>query len=154
MNLTCANSTQVRPTPLVWRCRGATLEREALMLDGAFDPVAVVVDWLDFCRARRLDDVLDLYDARGSLECTCAGPYIYQGREDIARYWSSRLEKAVPHAFALTELAPANSNDRPCVVLDYIGYNGKPVRMRFLFTKAGKIAQTVCSPLISPSKAA
>ena len=124
------------------------------MPEAAFAPLAVVVDWLDACRARTLDDLLDLYDARGSLECACAGPYIYQGRDDIARYWSPRLAKAVPHAFALTDVAPANNNDRPCVVLDYVGYDGKPVRVRFLFTKAGKIAQTVCSPLIASSKAA
>ncbi len=124
------------------------------MPDAAFDPLAVVVDWLDSCRARTLDDLLDLYDARGSLECACAGPYIYQGREDIARYWSPRLKKAVPHAFALTDVMPANSNDRPCVVLDYVGYDGKPVRARFLFTKAGKIAQTVCAPMMAPSKVA
>lgn len=124
------------------------------MLDIAFDPVAVVVDWLDSCRARTLDDLLDLYDARGSVECTCAGPYIYRGREDIARYWSPRLAKAVPHAFALVDVAPTNDNDRPCVVLDYVGYDGKQVRARFLFTRAGKIAQTVCSPLIPSSKAA
>ena len=54
------------------------------MLDFTFDPIAGVVDWLDCCRARNIDDLLDLYDARGSLECASAGPYIYQGREDIA----------------------------------------------------------------------
>jgi hypothetical protein len=124
------------------------------MLDYTFDPLAVVVAWLYFCRARRLEDLLDLYDARGSLECACAGPYIYQGREDIARYWSPRLEKAVPRAFRLTELTPASSNDSPRIVLDYIAYDGKPARVRFLFTKAGKIAQTICTPVIQPSKAA
>jgi len=124
------------------------------MLDYTFDPFAVVVAWLYFCRARRLDDLLDLYDARGSLECACAGPYIYQGREDIARYWSPRLEKAVPHAFRLTELVPASSNNSPPIVLNYIAYDGMPARVRFLFTKAGKIAQTICTPLIQPSKAA
>jgi hypothetical protein len=127
------------------------LERDARVLDCSFDPVAVVVDWLDACRERSLDNLLNLYDARGSLACKCAGPYIYQGREDIARYWSPRLEKAVPHAFDLTELTPADTNDRPCVVLDYVGYDGKPVRVRFLFTKAGKIAQSVCTPVM-PSK--
>jgi len=123
------------------------------MLDNTFDPIALAVDWLDCCKARSLESLLELYDARGSLSCACAGPYIYQGREDIARYWSPRLEKAVPHAFSLTELTPADSNDKPCVVLDHVGYDGKPVRVRFLFTKAGKIAQTVCTPVIPPSKA-
>jgi hypothetical protein len=130
------------------------LERETLMLESAFDPIAVVVDWLDSCLARSLDNLLDLYDARGSLSCTCAGPYMYQGREDIARYWAPRLENAVPHAFSLTELTPADSNERPGVVLEYVGCDGKPVRVRFLFTKAGKVARTACTPVIPPSKAA
>jgi hypothetical protein len=123
------------------------------MLDGTFDPLALVVDWLDSCRTRSLGNLLELYDARGSLSCACAGPYIYQGREDIARYWSPRLEKAVPHAFSLSELTPAHSNDRPCVLLDHVGYDGKPVRVRFLFTKTGKIAQTVCTPVTPTPKA-
>jgi hypothetical protein len=122
------------------------------MPDCTFDPIAVVVDWLDFCRERRLNNLLDLYDATGSLECACAG--IYQGREDIARYWSRRLEGAVPQAFRLIELALDNSGDRPCIVLDYIAYNGMPVRIRFLFTKAGKIGRSVCAALVQPSKAA
>jgi hypothetical protein len=122
------------------------------MPDSAFDPIAVVVDWLDFCRERRLNNLLDLYDARASLECSCAG--IYQGREDIARYWSRRLERAVPQAFRLIELVVDNSGDRPCIGLDYIAYSGMPVRIRFLFTEAGKIGQTVCAPLVQPSMAA
>jgi hypothetical protein len=125
-----------------------------MMLNIAFDPVAVVVDWLDACRARNLDGLLNLYDAKASLQCACDGPYIYQGHEDLARYWSPRLQKAVPHAFGLTELFPDNSDDRPGVVLDYVGYDGKPVRIRFRFTKVGKIAQTVCRPLRQDSKAA
>lgn len=88
------------------------------MLDFTFDPIAGVVDWLDCCRARNIDDLLDLYDARGSLECASAGPYIYQGREDIACYCSMRLDKAVPHAFSLTELVPTSSSGTPCIVLD------------------------------------
>ena len=122
------------------------------MPDCTFDPIAVVVDWLDSCREQRLNNLLDLYDARGSLECSCAG--IYQGREDIARYWSRRLERAVPQAFRLIELALDNGADRPCIVLDYIAYNGMPVRIRFLLTQAGKIGQAVCAPLVQPSMAA
>ncbi|MGB6433140.1 MAG: hypothetical protein WBF59_03790 [Bradyrhizobium sp.] len=36
------------------------------MSNYVFDPVAVVVDWLDACRTRRLGDLLDLYDAKAS----------------------------------------------------------------------------------------
>ena len=125
-----------------------------MTLNSAFDPIAVVVDWLDSCRARCLDGLLNLYDARASLQCACDGPYIYQGREDLARYWSPRLEKAVPHAFGLIELSIDNSDERPDVVLDYVGFDGKPVRIHFRFTTAGKIVQTVCAPLQHGSKAA
>jgi hypothetical protein len=41
-------------------------------LDG-FDPVAAVVDWLDACRARNLDALLDLYADDATLECKCEG---------------------------------------------------------------------------------
>lgn len=125
-----------------------------MTLNSAFDPVAVVVDWLDACRARCLDGLLNLYDAEASLQCACGGPYIYQGREDLARYWSPRLEQAVPHAFSLTELVPDGTDDRPGVMLDYVGYDGKPIRIRFRFTKAGRIGKTVCGPLQSYSKVA
>src|SRR5262245_35444070 len=110
-----------------------------------FDPMGVVVDWLDACRARCLDDLLYLYDTRATLRCTCEG--VYQGRDDLVQYWSTRLEKAVAQAFSLTDLAFDNDGDEPSIVLDYIAYNGKPVRIRFQFTKAGKIAETVCWPV-------
>jgi hypothetical protein len=74
------------------------------MSNYVFDPVAVVVDWLDACRTRRLSDLLDLYDAKASFRCACEG--LYQGREELTRYWSTRFERAVPNAFFLTDLAP------------------------------------------------
>jgi hypothetical protein len=115
------------------------------------DPLAVVVDWLDACRARRLDRLLDFYDAAATLECGCNGPYIYRGRAELARYWSSRLTAAVPDAFHLTNILPG---DEPgSVVLDHTSYQGKPVRMDFQFTPSGKIAATVCGPLDHRSKA-
>jgi hypothetical protein len=125
-----------------------------MMLNTAFDPVAVVVDWLDCCRAHNLDGLLNLYDVRASLQCACDGPYIYQGRDDLARYWSPRLQKALPHAFSLIELLPDNIDGKPRVVLDYTGYDGKPVRISFGFTTAGKIAQTACGPLLQAPRAA
>ena len=108
-----------------------------------FDPVAVVVDWLDACRARHLDDLLDLYDAKAPFRCACEG--LYQGRDELTRYWSTRLERAVPHAFSLADLAPDDYGVNPGIVLDYVAYDGTPVRMRFQFTKTGKIAASFCS---------
>ena len=34
-----------------------------------FDPLGVVVDWLDACRSGELNALLDLYDERATLEC-------------------------------------------------------------------------------------
>jgi len=112
------------------------------MSNYVFDPVAVVVDWLDACRARRLSDLLDLYDAKASLRCACEG--LYQGREALTRYWSTRLERAVPHAFSLTDIAPDDDGIKPGVSLDYVAYDGKPLRIRFQFTETGKIAASAC----------
>jgi hypothetical protein len=36
-----------------------------------FDPLALVVDWLDACRLGELNALLDLYDERATLECDC-----------------------------------------------------------------------------------
>ena len=92
------------------------------MAKGTFDPIGVVVDWLDACRARRLDELLDFYDAAATLECGCTGPGIYRGRADLTRYWSSRLAAAVPDAFRLTNILPG---DEPSsAVLDYTSYEG------------------------------
>jgi hypothetical protein len=109
-----------------------------------FDPMAVVVDWLDACRARRLDDLLNLYDERASLRCACEG--VFQGRDDVARYWSTRLDRSVMQAFSLNDLAIGNDGHKPSIVLDYMAYDGKPVCIRFKFTEAGKIAETDCWP--------
>jgi hypothetical protein len=114
------------------------------------DPLAVVVDWLDACRARCLNQLLNFYDAAATLECGCTGPYVYRGRAELANYWSGRLTAAVPDAFRLTNILPG---DEPgSVMLDYASYEGKPVRMYFRFTPSGKIAATVCGPLINAQK--
>ena len=116
------------------------------MLSDTFDPAGIAIDWLDACRARRLDDLLDLFDIRGSIQCVCSGPFIYRGRDSLARYWSSRLEKAVPHAFELIDLSPGDNGAQCRIDVSYVGYDGKPVDARFEFTKAGKIADMVCFP--------
>jgi hypothetical protein len=122
------------------------------MAEYSFDPIAVVVDWLEACRARRLDDLLNLYDGEATLECGCDGPRTCRGRADLERYWKVRLEQAVPNAFGLHDLLP--DADGQGVVLDYLSYEGKPVRIHFGFTDGGKIAQTVCGPVRQGAKAA
>jgi hypothetical protein len=78
---------------------------------GNFDPLAVVVDWLDACRARHLDELLDCYGTAATHECGCDGPHIYLGRSDLALCWSPRLEAAIPDAFRVINILPGDEPD-------------------------------------------
>lgn len=116
------------------------------MLSEAFNPFGVVVDWLGACKAGRLDDLLDIYEVSASLRCSCCGQPVYRGRDDLGRYWSTRLERAVPQAFDLVDIAPGDSGDELSAELDYVGFDGKPVSAHFQFTTTGKIAEMICRP--------
>jgi SnoaL-like protein len=107
------------------------------------DQVAVVVDWLDACRQRDLGPLLDLYAPDASLECECDGGNSYAGRAALETYWRPRLEAFAPDAFGLQEIVPSADG----VVLDYLNFEGKPVRIAFTFDASGKILQTRCEPL-------
>ena len=104
------------------------------------DQVAVVVDWLDACRRHDLGPLLDLYASDASLECGCDGGCSCGGRAALEAYWRPRLEARSPDAFGLEEIAPSSDG----VVLDYLNFEGKPVRIVFTFDTDGKIAQTRC----------
>ena len=97
-----------------------------------FDPLAIVADWLDACRGRELDALLNLYDERATLECDCEHVSL-TGRTWIAAYLAPKLE-----SMALTADG---------VRVDYKGYEGKPVRMHLRFGPSGKILHTSCGPL-------
>ncbi len=112
------------------------------MLPGDFDGMAVVVDWLDACRNQSLELLLDAYADDASLDCVCEGISI-NGRESIAIYWKPKLAGLVPAAFGLEEITPVG--DR--VLLEYLNYAGKPVRIHFAFNVAGKIAHMRCEPV-------
>jgi ketosteroid isomerase-like protein len=108
-----------------------------------FDQVAIVVDWLDACRRRDLAALLDLYADDASIECACDGRAVLNGRTALAAYWQPRLQSMVPTAFGLEEITPSADG----VVLDYSSFEGKPVRIFFAFSTAGKIRQTICRPV-------
>ena len=38
-----------------------------------FDPMGLVIDWLDACKERRLSSLIDLYDESATLDCCCEG---------------------------------------------------------------------------------
>jgi hypothetical protein len=111
-------------------------------LTNDFDQVAVVIDWLDACRTRNLDALLDLYALGASLECKCGGPKTYEGRAGLALYWQPRLDASSPTAFGLDEITPTADG----VLLDYLSFEGQPVRIFFTFNKEGKILQSRCEP--------
>lgn len=104
----------------------------------AFDPIGIVIDWLDACRDGRLADLLELYDDQAQLGCCDGGRY--DGRPGLLRYWPSKLQNATAGAFVLDEIQPEGKRVR----LDYRDYDGRAVRTRFWFNGAGKIVRTIC----------
>jgi len=89
---------------------------------------------LDACKQRRLDDLLNLYDATATVECCEGGSF--RGRSEMERYWRPRLARSARGAFEIDVLMP----DEDGVTLDYRGYDGIPVRTHFRFTSTGKSA--------------
>jgi len=106
-----------------------------------FDAVGVVVDWLDACRARQLDVLVELYDDAATIECCEGGNF--RGRVEIARYWWPKLAKPTFRAFEIDALLTEAGG----VCLDYRGYDGKPVRTHFRFNETGRIQHTECAPV-------
>ena len=98
-----------------------------------FDAVSIVVDWIDACKQRRLDALLDLYDDAATVECCEGGNF--NGRPEMERYWRPRLAKAERDAFAIDALMPEEGG----ISLDYRGYDGRAMRTHFRFTQSGKI---------------
>jgi ketosteroid isomerase-like protein len=108
------------------------------------DPVATVVDWLDACRSRRIQALLELYDDGATLECACDGQQSLTGRAALEAYWRSRLAAPSPGSFAMDDVAA----DTEGVILDCRNQDGKPVRIHFRFNGTGKILHTRCRPLV------
>jgi hypothetical protein len=106
-----------------------------------FDKMAAVVDWLDACRSRGLDALLDFYAESASLDCACERADI-SGRSALAAYWRPKLSGASANAFTLEEITPHGEG----VALDYLNFEGKPVRIVFGFDADGKISHMRCEP--------
>jgi hypothetical protein len=107
-----------------------------------FDNVAVVVDWLDACRSRNLEMLLDLYAGDASMECACEG-IVARGRSELAAYWAPKLSGFRPGTFGLEQITPRPEG----VTLDYSDFEGKAVRVVFVFDGQGKISHSHCGPL-------
>jgi len=107
-----------------------------------FDRSGVVVSWLDACRSGQLNAVLNLYDERATLICDCDGINLI-GRDSLATYWKSKLERKARSAFTLDGMNLTGDG----IQLDCQGCKGKPVRVHFRFSPWGKILHTGFSPL-------
>jgi hypothetical protein len=107
-----------------------------------FDPIAIVIDWLDACRERRLEDLLALYADQATLDC-CTGER-FVGRPGLRRYWAAKLRGATSTSFVLDEVFP----EQDCIRLDYRDYDGAIVSTKFWFDAAGGIVRTLCTPIV------
>ena len=107
-----------------------------------FDPLAVVVDWLDAGRSADLDALIELHDEQATLECNCDG-VVLTGRQALSAYWEPKLDCLSESAFSLNDMVLTGDG----VQVDYQSYEGKPVRILFRFTPSGKIVHTSCGPL-------
>ncbi len=107
----------------------------------SFDPLGIVVDWLDACREGQLSALVDLYDDAAVVHCCQGGTF--RGRLGVERYWRPKLAHASTGAFVVDTLFPETDG----VCLDYRAFDGTPVRTHFTFTEAGKIRHTACAPI-------
>jgi hypothetical protein len=106
-----------------------------------FDPIGIVVDWLDACRQGQLPTLVDLYDDEAIIDCCQGGTF--RGRLGAKRYRRPKLAHSVTGAFEVDALFPEADG----VCLDYRNFNGMPVRTHFTFTHTGKILHTVCDEM-------
>ena len=106
-----------------------------------FDKMAAVVDWLDACRSKSLEGLLDFYAEDAGLDCACERAGI-SGRSALAAYWRPKLSGAAADAFTLEEITPHGEG----VALDYLNFESKPVRIIFGFDAHGKISHMRCEP--------
>ena len=105
-----------------------------------FDTIGVVVGWIDACKQRRLQALLDLYDDAGTVECYEGGSF--RGRSAMKWYWSQKLANA--GAFEIDALVPENDGS---VSLYYRDHDGQHAMTHFQFTGTGKIRLTAWSPI-------
>jgi hypothetical protein len=107
-----------------------------------FDPLAVVVEWLDTGRSGNLYALLDLYDEKATLHCLCENGTLV-GRKSFAAYWAPKLKNKLGSAFTLDEVVLFGN----IVQVDYRNYDDRPLRIYFHFDNSGKIVHTSCRAL-------
>lgn len=99
----------------------------------SFDPMAVIVDWLDAYRSSDLETIVGLYSDGATIECACGGVATISGRNALQAYWEQRFKNSP--ASELDNLQPA----RDGTAITYLS-NGHLIRADFEFDAAGEIA--------------
>jgi hypothetical protein len=128
---------------------------KASVLLPSVDVGAEATKWLHTCRSRDLSRLLDFYRPEATLECLCTGAAVYGGHLAIQEYWAPKLRSTHPLAF--TTIGSLQGGDER-VVIDFLSYDAKPVRMALSFDQSGKIIHSKCGPAacgsVSQSKVA
>jgi hypothetical protein len=106
------------------------------------DPITQVAGWLAACRSGDPFALMAFYGEDPTLECACAGPAVYAGFAAILEYWSPKLRSKEPRRFSLVRTQLEDER----VVVDYLSYEGKLVRMILSFDAMGKIVHSECGP--------
>lgn len=106
------------------------------------DPLIQARRWMTAAKTGDLPGLIGLYSEDATLECACTGPAVYAGPGAIWEYWAQRLRSPAPLAFSLLKATRDDSR----VVVDYLSYEAKPVRMFLSFSEDGKISRSECAP--------
>ena len=114
-----------------------------MLPDQQFDPVVAAIDWLDACKSRELDDVIEFYAEDATLECACCDNVIFAGRKELHAYWQPKLADPSPTLFELERVW----DDLAGTSLAYRSHDRMLVRVSFSFNEFGKIARCRCIPI-------
>lgn len=110
----------------------------------------LVRQFLQACAAGDLRGLMSLYHSEATLECACSGQAVFAGTGAIQEYWMPKIGSRTPRAFSFISSRTENGQ----TTLDYLSYEGKPVRMQLSIDVAGKIARSDCGPRTCTSLAA
>lgn len=106
------------------------------------DPLIQVRRWMTVAKAGDLTALVGMYCEDATLECGCSRQTAYVGSGSIREYWAPKLTSAAPLAFSLVKA----TRDDARVVVEYLGYEAKPITMMLTFDETGKIARSECAP--------
>ena len=140
---------RIRELALAGKRRGPRQSTEPT-IRAPVDPIAQVERWLETCKFGDLVSLMEFYSPEATLECACTGPAVYAGLEAIQDYWAPKLRSNAPRRFSLIRARVEDER----VVVDYLSYEAKPVRVYVSLDDAGTIVRSECGPRICDNLAA